>query len=115
VGLSPTSFLSGGIMRGFELQDTFKLSEIIDVMDIQLDLNKLLDQAKGSDNAQAKVGGELALLVLKRLYKADKQIVEFIASITEETEAEIKKYKPKQIKAFFVDLFNNEDFADFFA
>lgn len=102
-------------MRGFELQDTFKLSEIVDVMDIQLDLNNLLDRAKDSDNAQAKVGGEIALLVLKRLYKADKQIVEFISSITEEPEEVVKKYKPKQIKEFFTALFNSEDFADFFA
>lgn len=102
-------------MRGFELQDTFKLSEIIDVMDIQLDLNELLDKAKvKNDKVQEKIGAQVALLFIKKLYKADKQIVEFIASITGETEEEVKKYKPKQIKDFFTDLFNNEDFKVFF-
>lgn len=102
-------------MRGFELQDTFKLSEIIDVMDIQLDLNEMLDKAKvKNDKIQEKVGGQVALLFIKKLHKADKQIIEFISNITGEEIEVVKKYKPKQIKDFFTDLFNNEDFKDFF-
>jgi D-alanyl-D-alanine dipeptidase len=102
-------------MRGFELQDTFKLSEILDVMDIQLDLNDLLDKAKAEkEKVQEKVGAQVALLVIKKLHKADKQIIEFISNITGEDTEVIKKYKPKQIKDFFIDLFNNEDFKDFF-
>ncbi len=102
-------------MRSFELQDTFKLSEIIDVMDIQLDLNELLDKAKsGKGDIQEKIGGQVALLFIKKLHKAQKEIIEFIANITDEEIEIVKKYKPKQIKEFFIDLFSNEDFKDFF-
>jgi hypothetical protein len=102
-------------MRGFELQDTFKLSEIIDVMDVQLDLNELMDKAKANKGkVQEKVGAQVALLFIKKLHKAQKQVIEFISGITGEGEEVVKKYKPKQILTFFTELFNNEDFQDFF-
>lgn len=102
-------------MRGFELQDTFKLSEIIDVMDIQLDLNEMMDKAKtGKGKVQEKVGGQVALLFIKKFHKAEKQVIEFICGITGESEMVVRKYKPKQIISFFTDLFNHEDFQDFF-
>ena len=102
-------------MRGFELQDTFKLSEIIDVMDIQIDLNDLMDRAKANKGkVQEKVGAQVALLFIKKLHKAEKQVIEFISGITDETEEVVRKYKPKQILNFFTELFNNEDFQDFF-
>jgi hypothetical protein len=102
-------------MRGFELQDTFKLSEIIDVMDIQLDLNDLMDRAKANKGKiQEKVGAQVALLFIKKLHKAEKQVIEFIAGVTGEGEDVVRKYKPKQILNFFTELFNNEDFQDFF-
>lgn len=102
-------------MRGFELQDTFKLSEIIDVMDIQLDLNDLMDKAKvNKGKIQEKVGAQVALLFIKKLHKAEKQVIEFVSGITGESEEAVKKYKPKQILSFFTELFNNEDFQDFF-
>ncbi|MDD3173356.1 MAG: hypothetical protein PHF63_06820 [Herbinix sp.] len=102
-------------MRGFELQDTFKLSEIIDVMDIQLDLNEMMDKAKANKGkVQEKVGAHVALLFIKKLHKAEKQVIEFVAGITDESEDVVRKYKPKQILSFFTELFNNEDFQDFF-
>lgn len=102
-------------MRSFELQDTFKLSEIIDVMDVQIDLNDLMDKTKVKDGKiQEKVGAQVALLFIKKLHKADKPIIEFISNITGEDIETVKKYKPKQIKNFLTDLFNNEDFKDFF-
>lgn len=100
-------------MRGFELQDTFKLSEIIDVMEIEVDLNEMLDKAK-EGKVQETVGGQFALLFIKKLHKAKTQIVEFIANVTGEEIEVVKKYKPKEIKTFFIDLFGNDDFKDFF-
>ena len=104
-------------MRGFELQDAFRLSEIIDVMDIQIDLNELMDKAKtGAKDGkiQEKIGAQVALLFIKKLYKAEKPIIVFISNITGEDIEAVKKYKPKQIATFITDLFKSEDFVDFF-
>ena len=103
-------------MRGLELQDVFKLSEIIDVMGIEIDLNDLLDKAKAEEGKiQEKVGARIALLFIKKLHKAEKQIIQFIVNITEEDAKVVRKYKPKQIKDFFTELFNDEEFQSFFS
>lgn len=101
-------------MRGLELQDTFRLSEIIDVMGIELDLNSIMDKVKKDKQVTERVGGQIALLFVKKLHKAEKQITEFISNITGDEVAVVKKYKPKQMMEFFTDLFNDKDFADFF-
>ncbi|MBE6068848.1 MAG: hypothetical protein E7211_14295 [Clostridium lundense] len=106
-------------MRGFELQDTFKLSEILDKMDVQADLNAILDKSKSKEyknqrEAQAFVGGQIGLILIKKLYKAEKQIIEFVSSFTGESVETVKKYKPKEIKKFIEELISNEDFTDFF-
>lgn len=101
-------------MRGFILNDAFKLSEIIDVMGIELDLNELLDKAQEDKKIKERVGAQIVLLFLKKIHKAQTQIIEFIAEICGEDIETVKQYKPKQIKDFFTNLFKSEDFIDFF-
>lgn len=101
-------------MRKLELQDVFKLSEIIDVMGIELDLKELMDKVKKDGGITERVGGQIALLFIKKLHKAEKQTYKFIAELTGETVEEVKKYRPKKLIDLFVELLNDEDFADFF-
>lgn len=102
-------------MRKFELSDVFKLSEIIDVMGIDLDLNEIVDTAQNKEGDLVEdVGAEIIFKLLKNLHKADQLVYEFIADITGDTIKEVKRYKPKKIMNFFTELFSDEDFADFF-
>lgn len=101
-------------MRKLQLQDVFKLSEIIDVMGIEIDLNDLMDKVKKDGRVTERVGGQIALLFIKKMHKAEKQVYKFIADLTGETVEEVKQYSMKQLIAFFSDLMTDEDFADFF-
>lgn len=102
-------------MRKLQLSDVFRLSEMIDTMGINLDLNKLMDTAKSKDgDAQENVGAEIAFVFVKNLYKAENLAYEFISELTGDSLKEVKKYKLKQIKAFFKELLDDEEFTDFF-
>lgn len=102
-------------MRKLELSDVFKLSEIVDVMGIELDLNKLLNGAKEKEGSvQANMGAEVAFLFIKKIHKAETQVYKFIADLTGESIKDVKKYGIKQLVDFVTELFNDEDFASFF-
>ena len=102
-------------MRKLELSDVFKLSEIIDAMGIELDLNELLNKSKNKDgNVQANMGAEVAFMFIKKIHKAEKLVYKFIADLTGDDMQVVKKYSLKQLVKFFQDLFNDEDFTDFF-
>ena len=102
-------------MRKLELSDVFKLSEMIDVMGIDLDLNQLIKKANTKEgDMQSNVGSELAFMFIKKIYKAEKLVYKFIADLSGETLQDVKKYNIKQLITFFTDLFNDEDFTDFF-
>jgi len=102
-------------MRKLELSDVFKLSEMIDVMGIELDLNKMMDKTKNKEgDAQSKLGAEMALIFIKKMHKAEKLVYKFIADLTGETVQEVKKYSIKNITEFFTELTNDEGFTDFF-
>lgn len=102
-------------MRELEMSDVFKLSEIIDVMGVELDLNKMINGAKSKDgDVQANMGAELAFLFIKKIHKAEKLVYKFIADLQEEKVETVKKYKLKQLVDFFSDLLNDEYFTDFF-
>jgi len=102
-------------MRKLEFSDVFKLSEMIDVMGIDLDLNELLKKSKNKDgNVQANMGAEVAFMFIKKIHKAEKLVYKFISDLTGDDLQKVKKYSLKQLIEFFQELFNDEDFTDFF-
>lgn len=100
--------------RELYLEDTFVLSEIIDKMDLQADLNKLFEEAKTHPDAQAYVGGQLIMSIAKRLHRAKDEVVQFLANITEQSVEDIKKLKLSEIKSIFTELAKDEEFQAFF-
>lgn len=102
-------------MRKLTLEDAFTLSEVLDKMNIQADLNRLFDEAKkkGSD-AQSYLGGQMALLVVKSAYKAKKELYEWISSLSGRTVEEVKSMSLKETTQFMKELFTSEDIGDFF-
>jgi len=102
-------------MRKLELSDVFKLSEIIDAMGIEIDLNDLMNKSKKKEgDMQANMGAEVAFMFIKKIHKAEKLVYKFIADLSGDDLQTVKKYKLKQLIEFFKELFNDEDFTDFF-
>ena len=101
-------------IRELYFEDTFLLSEIIDKMDLQADLNKLFEDAKKHPDAQAYLGGQLILSILKRAHKAKDEITQFVANITEQSVEDIKKLKLSEIKDVLSALIKDDEFQNFF-
>lgn len=103
-------------MREFTFDDGFALSEILDKMNIDIDMNAMGDALRqGDKQAQAYMGGQLMLTLVKKLHLARPEIVAFVASMTGDNKEEVKKYKLSKIKEFFIELFKQEGLADFFS
>ena len=102
-------------MRKLNVEDSFAFSEILDRMGIQDDLNGLMDMAKkmGKDG-QSWLGGQMTLLLVKKIYKAKKEVLELLASLFEKDVEEIKKLEIKELGTMISELVKNEDFGSFF-
>ena len=113
------------IIKDFDLGDVFLFSEILDKMDIELDTKKLsrsvtTSKLEGKDDAKAlgkevalSMGGDLAIKVLRNFYKADKQVMQFVANMTGLQVEAVKKMNMRKVKEFFKELIEHEGFGDF--
>lgn len=97
-------------MRQFTLKETFLLSEILDKMDFKIDLNQLLDDKAN----QAYIGGQMILVLLKRMHLAEREMVKLMASVSEEPIAEVEKWSISRVKEFLTDLASQDGIKDFF-
>lgn len=91
-------------MRELGMKDIYYLSEILDKMDVDIDLNKLADKAKVSGDAQAYVGGQLMLLLLRKAYKAKNEVNAWLASLTGKTPDEISALKFTEMKSLLAEV-----------
>lgn len=100
-------------VRGLYFEDTFTLSEIIEKMNLQADLNYLFDEAKKRPDAQSYLGGQMLLSLGKNWHKAKDEIIKFVVDLTGEPIEIVKKLKFKQLQEIFTDLFKDEEMQDF--
>lgn len=100
-------------VREICFEDTFTLSEILEKMNFQSDLNNLFDQAKKQSDAQSYIGGQLLLALGKNWHKAKDEIIKFVADITGESIDIVKKFKFKQLQEVFKALFQDGEMQDF--
>jgi len=111
------------ITKDFDLDDVFLMSEIVDKMDLQLDIESALNlkAIEGADEEELgkqffmKILPDLGMKFIKKLHKARKEVKRFIASMTDMSVTEVGKMRPKQLKEFFVELIEREGFKDFLA
>lgn len=99
--------------RELYFEDTFTLSEILEKMDFQADLNKLFDDAKKQPDAQGYLGAQLILTLGKKWHRAKDEIIRFISDITDEPIDKVKKLKFKEIIELIKELFKDEELQDF--
>jgi len=113
------------IIKDFDLDDVFLISEIIDKMGIEADVSKItktIQSAKlESKNDATALGKEVAVglgidviaKMARNLFKAKKEVKQFICNMTGLPMEEVSKFKVAQIKDFFIELFEHEGAEDF--
>lgn len=113
------------IIKNFDLDCVFLMSEILDKMDLTVEADRIIKQTKTSKLANKQdaqqlgkemlvgLGLELGTSIAKKLYKAKDEVKELIVQLTGMTKEEVGTMGIKDIKDFFVELVNHEGFADF--
>jgi hypothetical protein len=101
-------------MRELRLKDIYKLSSIIDKMQIKVDINKILDDAKKTPDAQSYVGGQMAIILVSKLHLAQKEMSSFLSDLTELKPDDIDNLSIPEAIQLFKDLFSKNDMSSFF-
>ena len=99
-------------MRALNIKDSFRFSEIVDKMGVDADINDLMD--KGKEKGQAWVGGQLVLLIFKKMYRAEKELINLLASVAEIEPKELEGKPIIYLKELFKQITQDPQFADFF-
>lgn len=113
------------IIKEFDLEDVFIMSEIIDKMGIEADVDKITKSIKTAKIENKKdvsslgkevvvgIGIDLVTKLIRNLHKARKEVFKLIADLTGLKEEEVKRFTIKQLTAFFTELISGEGFKDF--
>ncbi|MBW8384247.1 MAG: hypothetical protein K0M69_17220 [Youngiibacter sp.] len=114
------------IIREMNLEDVFLLSEVIDKVGLQADIDRLTGKVKMNkleslDDAKeigktAVVGIMVDLInkLVSGLHKAKSQVMQLISNLTGQNLDTVAKMNIRQIKEFFTELTSQEQFKDFF-
>ena len=115
------------IVRGFDLDCVFLMSEILDKMELGFDADKIIQGTKQSELKNKKdaaalgkevvvgLGLDIGTKMIRKLYKAKDEVKELIMNLTGMSKEEVGKLGIKDMKEFFVLLINHEGFGDFLA
>lgn len=113
------------IIKKFDLEDVFTMSEIIDKMGIEADIEKLTKSVKVEEVEKgedvAKLGKEVVLTlgvdlitkIIRNLHRARTEVKQLISSLTGMSESEVSKMDLKQMKQFFMSLLKEDGVKDF--
>lgn len=99
-------------MRKLNVDDSFALSEILDKLEIQGEIDTL--QEKGKKLGLEWTIGQLILLIARKMYKARAEIVNLLASVNEKDPEEIKKLPIAELVKMMKELFDDPDFSRLF-
>lgn len=115
------------IVRGFDLDCVFLMSEILDKMELGFDADKIIQGTKQNELKNKKdaaalgkevvvgLGLDIGTKMIRKLYKAKEEVKELIMNLTGMSKDEVSKLGIKEMKEFFVLLVNHEGFGDFLA
>lgn len=115
------------IVRGFDLDCVFLMSEILDKMELGFDADKIIQGTKQNELKNKKdaaalgkevvvgLGLDIGTKMIRKLYKAKEEVKELIMNLTGMSKEEVGKLGIKDMKEFFVLLINHEGFGDFLA
>lgn len=113
------------IVKKFTLDNVFMVSEIIDKMELEADVDKITKSIQTSKLENAKdakslgkevavgIGLDLITKMIRKLHKAKNEIKDLIIDMTGKPMEEIDKFDLKEMGDFFTELFNTDGFGDF--
>ena len=113
------------IVKDFDLECVFLMSEILDKMDLGIDADNIIKKTKLAKLETTKdagklgkeiiigVGVELGAKMVRNLHKAKKEVKQLIGDLTGESIETVNKMNVKDIKEFFNELVKHEGFGDF--
>lgn len=113
------------IVKDFDLECVFLMSEILDKMDLGIDADNIIKKTKLAKLETTKdagklgkeiiigVGVELGAKMVRNLYKAKAEVRKLIGDLTGMSSESVNKMNLKDIKEFFEELVKHEGFADF--
>ena len=113
------------IVKDFDLECVFLMSEILDKMDLGIDADTIIKKTKLAKLEGAKdagklgkeivvgIGVEMGAKMLRNIYKAKKEVKQLISELSGESIESVNKMNLKDIKEFFGELVKHEGFGDF--
>lgn len=113
------------IIKEFDLNDVFIISEIIDKMGLEADIDKITKTIKTAKLENKKdtaalgkevavgIGIDIVTKMIRNLYKAQNEVKKLIASLTGLSLEDVNRMGIKQIKEFFTELFKTDGIEDF--
>ena len=113
------------IIKPFDLEDVFTMSEIIDKMGLDADVRNVIDQVNVSKLENAKdakalgkevavgIGIDLISKFIRNLYKAKNEVKKLIGDMSGKSPEEVSKLSMKDMKDFFSELIGDGEFIDF--
>ena len=113
------------IVKDFDLECVFLMSEILDKMDLGIDADNIIKKTKLAKLENTKdagklgkeiiigVGVELGAKMVRNLYKAKNEVKQLICDLTGESIETVNKMNVKDITEFFSELAKHEGFGDF--
>ena len=113
------------IIKPFDLEDVFTMSEIIDKMGLDADVRNVISQVnvsklENADDAKA-LGKEVGLVIgidliskfIRNLHKAKNEVKKLIGDMSGKSPEEVSKLSMKDMKEFFSELIGDGEFIDF--
>ena len=113
------------IIKPFDLEDVFTMSEIIDKMGLDADVRNVISQVnvsklENADDAKALgkevavgIGIDLISKFIRNLHKAKNEVKKLIGDMSGKSPDEVSKLSMKDIKEFFSELIGDGEFIDF--
>ena len=113
------------IIKPFDLEDVFTMSEIIDKMGLDADVRNVISQVnvsklENADDAKALgkevavgIGIDLISKFIRNLYKAKNEVKKLIGDMSGKSPEEVSKLSMKDMKEFFAELIGDGEFIDF--
>lgn len=113
------------IIKPFDLEDVFTMSEIIDKMGLDADVRNVISQVhvsklENADDAKALgkevglgIGIDLISKFIRNLHKAKNEVKKLIGDMSGKSPEEVSKLSMKDMKEFFSELIGDGEFIDF--
>ena len=113
------------IIKPFDLENVFTMSEIIDKMGLDADVRNVISQVnvsklENADDAKALgkevglgIGIDLISKFIRNLHKAKNEVKKLIVDMSGKSPEEVSKLSMKDMKEFFSELIGDGEFIDF--